>query len=74
MTAQTLAQILTSVQFATTPTGQRLAVLSADDWESLIEWLEDVEDRQVIQAALDHLRAGPDRSGAVPLETALDEL
>lgn len=56
MTAQTLAHILTSVQFTTSSNGQRLAVLGADDWESLMEWLEDVEDRQVIQAAPGHIR------------------
>ena len=39
-----------------------------------MEWLEDVEDHQIIQAALDHLRAGPEQSGAIPLETVLDEL
>lgn len=74
MAAQPLAHILTSVQFATTPEGKRVAILSADEWERLIEWLEDVEDRQIIQAALDHLRAGPEASGAIPLEVALDEL
>jgi hypothetical protein len=74
MSEQTLSQILTSVQFVATPGGRRLAVLDADDWAGLIEWLEDVEDQRVIQAALDRLRAGPEASGALPLETALDEL
>lgn len=73
MTSQTLSQILTSVQF-TTVAGKRLAVLSADDWERLIEWLEDVEDRQIIRSMQDHLRTGPEKSGAIPLEVALREL
>lgn len=73
MSATSLAQILTSVQF-TTVGGKRLAVLSAEDWESLIEWLEDLEDKKVIQDALEHLRQGPQKSGAIPLEVALREL
>lgn len=73
MSVASLAQILTSVQF-TTVGGRRLAVLSAEDWESLIEWLEDYEDKQIIQAAHEHLLAGPEKSGAIPLEDALREL
>ena len=74
MDTQPLAQILTNVQFVTAPNGRRLTVLSADDWERLLEWLEDIEDRQVIQAALERLRAGPEASGAIPLESAMNEL
>ncbi len=74
MTGQRLSDILTSVQFVVGPSGERLAVLSADDWAGLIEWLEDVEDLQVIEAAKERLRAGPEASGAVTLEDAFDEL
>ncbi len=74
MNKLTLAQVLPSVQFVTTSTGERLAILSADDWEGLIEWLEDVEDKNVVQNALERLRVGPEQSGAIPLEVALDEL
>jgi hypothetical protein len=48
--------------------------MDADDWIGLVEWFEDVEDRQVIRANLERLRAGPEDSGAVLLETILDEL
>lgn len=74
MTDQRLSEILTSVQFVVAPDGQRLAVLNADDWAGLIEWLEDVEDERIIEAARERLRAGPEASGAIPLEDALDEL
>ncbi len=74
MTGQRLSDILTSVQFVVAPSGKRLAVLDADDWAGLIEWLEEVEDRQIIEAAKERLRAGPAASGAVALEDALDEL
>jgi hypothetical protein len=74
MTNLTLAQVLPTVQFVTAPDGKRLAILSADDWEKLIEWLEDVEDHRIIQNALGRLQAGPEASSALPLEIAVDEL
>lgn len=74
MSNLTLAQLLPSVQFVTDLDGRRLVILSADDWEGLMEWLEDVEDRRVIQNALERLRLGPEASGALLLETVLDEL
>jgi hypothetical protein len=74
MSEQTLSQILSSVQFVSADDGRRLAVLDADDWDGLIEWLEDLEDQRIVRAALERLRAGPEASGALPLEAALDEL
>ena len=47
---------LQSVQFVTIK-GKRFAVLSADDWEALIEWLESLEDAQVAQRSLAELKA-----------------
>lgn len=47
---------LQSVQFVTRK-GKRFAVLSADDWESLIEWLETIEDVQIARRALAQLKA-----------------
>jgi hypothetical protein len=74
MTEQKLTDILTSVQFVVAPSGKRLAILDADDWAGLIEWLEDIEDQRVVEAAKERLNAGPEASGAIPLEDALDEL
>jgi hypothetical protein len=48
--------------------------MDADGWEELMAWLEDFEDRRVIQQSLERLRAGPKASGAIPLEHALNEL
>jgi len=70
----TLSSVLSTVQFIEAPTGRRLAVMDADDWIGLVEWLEEIEDRQVVRTNLARLRAGPEDSGAVPLETILDEL
>lgn len=70
----TLSDVLTNVQFVEAPSGHRLAVIDADDWSGLIEWLEGLEDRQIIRANLARLRAGPEASGAVPLESIFGEL
>jgi hypothetical protein len=57
-------EALQSVQFLTAK-GKRFAVLSAEDWESLIEWLETLEDVQVARQAIADLKAaGGDRKQA----------
>lgn len=59
---------LQSVQFVTVK-GKRLAILSADDWEALIEWLETLEDIQIARQAFAELKAaGGDRKKAGWLE------
>jgi hypothetical protein len=70
------AEALQSVQFVTVK-GKRLAVLNAEDWEALIEWLETVEDAQIARAAFAELKAvGGDRkrAGWVEWEEAEKEL
>lgn len=58
------SQALQSVQFVTVK-GKRLAVLSADDWEALIEWLETLEDVAIAKEAFAQLKATDgDRSKA----------
>ena len=55
---------LQSVQFVTVQ-GKRLAVISAEDWETLIEWLETLEDTAVVRQAFAQLKAaGGDRAKA----------
>ncbi|HAX76682.1 MAG TPA: hypothetical protein DCY88_12775 [Cyanobacteria bacterium UBA11372] len=49
-------EVLQSVQFVTVK-GKRLAVLNAENWEALIEWLEDLEDLQIARKALAELKA-----------------
>jgi len=49
-------EALHSVQFVTKK-GKRFAILSADDWESLIEWLETLEDTQIARQAFAELKA-----------------
>ncbi len=57
-------EALQSVQFITSK-GKRFAVISAEDWEALIEWLETLEDLQITRQAFEELRAaGGDRTRA----------
>jgi hypothetical protein len=57
-------EALQSVQYITVK-GKRFAVVSADDWEALIEWLETLEDIRVAKQAFAELKkAGDDRNQA----------
>jgi hypothetical protein len=47
--------VLKSAQFVTVK-GQRLVVLSAEDWNALIEWLEDSEDAKIAKQAMSELK------------------
>ncbi len=49
-------EALQGVQFVS-KNGKRFAVLSADDWDALVEWLETLEDAQIAQAAVAELKA-----------------
>ena len=49
-------EALLSVQFVTAK-GKRFAVLDAEDWEALVDWLEELEDRQIVRQALEQLDA-----------------
>jgi PHD/YefM family antitoxin component YafN of YafNO toxin-antitoxin module len=49
-------QALQSVRFVTNK-GKRLAVMSAEDWEALIDWLETLEDGQIVRQAFAELKA-----------------
>ena len=49
-------EALKSAQFITVK-GQRLVVLSAEDWDALIEWLEDLEDAKIAKQAISELKA-----------------
>lgn len=69
-------QALQSVQFVTVK-GKRMAVLNVEDWEALIEWLEDIEDRQIIRdayARLDAAGGDPECAGWLDWDALRDEL
>ena len=69
-------EALQSVQFVTVK-GKRLAVVNAEDWEALIEWLETLEDVQVARDAFAALKAAGgdrERAGWVEWEAVEGEL
>ena len=55
-TAMNGLEVLKTAQFITVK-GQRLVVLSAEDWDALIEWLEDLEDAKIAKQAISALKA-----------------
>lgn len=57
-------EALQAVQYVTVK-GKRLAIVEADDWEAMVEWLETIEDTQIAQEAYAQLNAaGGNREGA----------
>jgi hypothetical protein len=61
-------EALQSVQFVTAK-GKRLVVIDAEDWETLVGWLETLEDQKIVHDALKELTAaGGDREKAGWLE------
>lgn len=57
-------EALQSVRYVTLK-GKRFAVISEDDWKALVEWLETLEDQQIVRKALAELKAaGGDRRRA----------
>ncbi len=60
----TALEALQSVQYVTAK-GRRFAVVPVEEWEALIEWLEDREDLETVRKALADLEeAGGDRRRA----------
>ncbi len=58
----TALEVLESVQYVTVK-GKRLAIVSADEWEAMIEWLETLEDVELAKEAFAQLRSGRWGSG-----------
>ena len=57
-------EALQSVQYVTVK-DKRLAVIEANDWEAMIEWLETIEDIEIAKEAFAALKAaGGDRKRA----------
>jgi hypothetical protein len=68
--------ILQSVQFVTVK-GKRLAVLTAEDWEALVEWLETIEDIDIARNAYEQLKnagGNRDQAGWKKWEDVQDEM
>ena len=55
-----------SVRFVVGQDGRPSAVqMDIETWESLLDWLEDTEDRTLIKQALPKLRGHPAQAGAL---------
>lgn len=64
----TALEALQSVQFITVK-GKRFALVNADDWEAVIEWIQTLEDVDIAKEAIAELKAaGGDREKAGWLE------
>ena len=55
-------EALLSVQFVS-KNGKRFAVVSAEEWEALVEWLEGLEDSQLARDAFAKLKAAKGNRG-----------
>jgi hypothetical protein len=69
-------EALQSVQYITVK-DKRLAVVDADDWESLIEWLETIEDITIAKTAFATLKAAQgdrERAGWLRWDDVKEEL
>jgi hypothetical protein len=67
---------LQSVQYVTAE-GKRFAVVRAEDWEALIEWLETLEDAQIVRQSFAELEAAGgdrERAGWLKWDEVADEL
>jgi hypothetical protein len=74
--AMTGIEALQSVQYVTI-NDRRLAVVSLDEWEAMIEWLETLEDVQVAKEAYDQLDAvdgDRERAGWLKWDEIKDDL
>lgn len=62
-------EILKTVQFVMGPDGQPTAVqMDMETWNTLLDWLEDNEDRAIVRAAIPDLRKGPKAARALRWE------
>ncbi len=58
--------LLQNVRFVVDQQGQPFAVqLSIETWYSLLEWIEDLEDRELVRQLLPKLQRHPEKAGAL---------
>ncbi len=58
-----------SVRFVMGQEGQETGVLlEIEDWQVLLDWMEDLEDRALVQSLLPRLKRGPEGAGALRWE------
>lgn len=63
---QLLQETLASARYLTDGQGQRTdVVLSLTEWKKLLVWLENLDDRVIVQEWLPRLEAGPAKSNTL---------
>jgi hypothetical protein len=61
-----LSEVLKSVQVVLGPDGKPSAIqLGIEAWESVLDWLEDADDRAIVKERISRLREGPRRGRAI---------
>lgn len=66
-TISPIKKLVQSARYLVDTTGAKTdVVLPLAEWETLMDWLEDLEDKADIQAQIARLEAGPLKSGALP--------
>ena len=61
-----LNEVLSSARYLVNTQGSKTdVVLSLSVWEKVLTWLEDMDDRTIVQEWLPRLQAGPVSSGAL---------
>jgi hypothetical protein len=59
-------EILRTAEVVRDKSGKPQAVrLSLEAWRSLLEWVEDLEDRTVVKDAIERLKGAPTQGGAL---------
>ncbi len=73
-----MTEVLQSVRFVIGPSGKPTdAVLDIETWDTLVDWLEDIEDARTVREAMRRLEAAagdPRRAGLIPWSEAEAEL
>ncbi|MBI1800863.1 MAG: hypothetical protein HY259_01590 [Chloroflexi bacterium] len=67
-------ELLKSVQFVVGADGQPSAVqIKIEDWELLLDWLEELDDRALVKDMLPQLRLGPHATVALRWQDVRNE-
>ena len=69
-----LDEVLSSARYLVNTQGSKTdVVLSLSVWEKVLTWLEDMDDRTIVQEWLPRLQAGPVSSGALRWDDVANE-
>jgi hypothetical protein len=65
---------LKNVRFVMDASGKQAAVqVSMEDWQNILEYFEEVEDREAVKKILHSLKSGPEGSNALDWKEAREQ-